>query len=347
MAAEPAASTDDWSTASSIFTRLRPEVFVALFTRSLLATYCSPTGAAVLNPMAVSDDVELDPRATSMAGDSFRRLFRTVQFLDTMLTTPDPPSTAAVDGSPGRAKADLLRHIREGHDAAKADRAALAADDAVRRPELRRLANPINDVQLVGACSAFTVSVKETFDEHWPTTVAAGEWDAWARVWIDITLSQTTEPEAVVAYLDEAQPDATRPSPYRMQHLVAATNRIRWGTGNEPPHRARTLAGVRLAENLRVDLEDGIPQVLRRSIRVGMDVFGDPEVNRLLLVPSSVFTRPARLALRVAPALCDPLIRRYVRMVLEHMYSDVPQHRWDDVFSPGPTTSGPRLDVDL
>ena len=131
MAAEPAASTDDWSTASSIFTRLRPEVFVALFTRSLLATYCSPTGAAVLDPMAVSDDVELDPRATSMAGDSFRRLFRTVQFLDTMLTTPDPPSTAAVDGSPGRAKTELLRHIREGHDAAKADRAALAADDAV------------------------------------------------------------------------------------------------------------------------------------------------------------------------------------------------------------------------
>lgn len=259
------ASECDWELASEFYSRFRLRIFLALFTRSLPASYCSPVGAALLAPgsyrsaAATQDHAKFDA-AVRMVGDSYRRLYRTLRFLDGLFAGGDD-RTAAL------ALADLAHHGAE----VRLD----SVDAATSQDEFPSLFNP---VLIVGGAVTFVIPVFEMFDEWCPDIGPESmpeAANAWARVWFDVALRLSGDGgtrEYLATALEGSDVD------------YAAARKI--ADEIEVSQRKRSYAGVRLMANLLLDLRDGLPYHERWMINFGIALFGERSVLDELLVPS-------------------------------------------------------------
>lgn len=265
----PFASAADWATAVEIHRKHATTMFLALFARSLPASFCSPSGAAVLDPAGLGVPWQVDPYRQSIMGDAFWRLGGTARFIDGFFG-PDP-----------ELRRRHLQAIRNGHDKWRDKvRNAVAALPAGPPSEL---ADPLNDEQILGTACTFVVPVRELFDEFGVPGRESIDWDAWSRVWCDIAVAQGADEAYVREQVGE---------PVNYERFRQASD------GIEAAHRARSLSGVRLMRNVLDDMRDGLPHWSRNTFMLGLGVFGEDEVLDLMLVPPRPGTGLARRVTR-------------------------------------------------
>lgn len=325
----------DWSVSAELFDRDRELIFTALFTRSLPATYTCPAGAALLDLRAHgmdNDSTSADGRA--LCDDSLPRLRMSAAFIEAMFVSDSPPGTAAdSERKSGRTKLEWLDGVERVHERVRTrvGLALAAAGDQV--PDSSLFNDPLGYEQCIGAGVSFVVPVVETLAERFGVVWTQSERDSWSRVWAEITLHQGLD--AVLKRLDcddylgwgpEAKPLL---GDFCYQDLVVAGVEIRQRT------QARSLSGVRLADKLRRDLEDAVPGILSPLINVGLGVFGDEHVNRLLLIPRSRFTPGAKRLARRYPRATRRCSRWFIRVVMRELERTEPEPQWDQRFPPG------------
>jgi len=326
---------DDWRTAHRLFTRDRELVFAALFTRSLPASYACAHGAALLDRGLHN---LAQPRSTpgaTMADDSLLRLRTTADFVHAMFMSPLPPGAPHDDARyDGRTKREWLERVAHVHSRVRrhVTRAATVHSHAVPDPAL--FDDPLGYEQMVGAGISFVSPVVEVLDEHFGQRWTTAERDSWARVWFEITLAQGLDDVLAKDDVDDYLGLRRRPvSELRYADVVAAADEIRQRS------QRRSLSGVRLADKLVRDLEDAVPTFARPLIRLGLTVFGDDEVNRLLRVPRTHGDRSTAVVSRMARPLVATLTRRFVQTVLREIASAEARPTWDEVFVPGLTAA--------
>jgi hypothetical protein len=252
----PFASETDWETAVEIHRSHATTMFLALFTRSLPASFCSPSGAAVLDPAGVGVPWVVDPHRQSIMADAFLRLGGTARHIDGFFDRD------------GEVRRRHLQAIRRGHDLWRQRVQDAVAAMPGPRPDV--LADPLNDEQILGTACTFVVPVRELFDEFRVPGSESIDWDAWSRVWCDIAVAQGADESYVREQLG---------GPVTYERFRAVSERIEAG------HRARSLAGVRLMRNVLDDLRDGLPHWSRNTFMMALGVFGEDEVLDLVLVP--------------------------------------------------------------
>lgn len=253
----PFASDDEWATAVAIHRTHATAMFLALFARSLPASFCSPSGAAVLDPAGVGVPWVVDPYSRSIMGDAFLRLGGTARHIDGFFD------------SDREVRRRHLQAIRRGHDLWRwRVRAALAEMPDDDQPD--ELADPLNDEQILGTACTFVVPVREMFDEFGVPVSEPIDWDVWAKVWCDIAVAQGAD----AAYVRDKVGD-----PVTYQGMCAASDEIEAG------NRSRSLAGVRVMRNVLDDMRDGLPHWSRNTFMLALGVFGEDDVLDLMLVP--------------------------------------------------------------
>lgn len=347
----------DWESAYELFRRDREIIFAALFARSLLATYTSPTGSAVLDLRAhnVGAANASGSRTVTMTGDSLARLRGTAQFVDAMFGNKHVPFDANdteffFDATKGK-WLDRIAHVH--------DRVRTLIDVALLDPEVPvdvdLFRNPIGLEQLLGSWVSFVVPVVETLEEQFNRKWTRNERDTWARVWFEITAYQglseaiaDADDEVIEKFFPEEHqffPELSDDEPRRIElaDITYATAQHMHDVIRQR-HWKRTLSGVRLADNLIRDLEDALPNALRWTVRIGAWVLGDPEVNRLLMVPSHRYLTPlASVYISIFPADGRRFSRWYVKMMLKEMYRTQHEAHWDQRFPPNPKIPPPEM----
>lgn len=322
----------DWATAHRLYRRDKELILAALFARSLPATYASPTGAAVLDPESLGASGVPRPAERSMIGDALPRLLRSAGFIDAMLANraaPGSPTDRGVDGSPS--KQELLASLGRIHRAVRAETLRAVSVKPEVGEHSHQGADPMGYEQCVGAGTAFVVPVVEVLHTRFAVEWTPNERDSWSRVWLEITHQQGLATALMRNATEDFLGWRGRPvSSFIFEDLALAARVI--GDRN----RASSLAGVRLADELRRSLEEVVPLHLRPLVLLGLEVFGDPETNRSLMVPASRLAPLAGLCARRSPSVTRRLCRRFIRRVLAEAAMAEPSRPWDEAFSPRP-----------
>ncbi|MEM7093229.1 MAG: hypothetical protein AAF567_09525 [Actinomycetota bacterium] len=320
---------EDWAVASRLFERDRALIYAVLFTRSLPATYASPHGAALLDLRAQNVTASPSPTASTMVDDSLGRLRRSRAFVDAMF------SSAACPGSSddtrvieGKSKEEWLHHVGNVHAMVRSAALQAVADAGSEVVDPGLLRDPLGYEQSIGAGVSFVVPVveglAECFGVHW----SREERDSWSRVWVEIARRQ-----GLAAAL--ARPGAddwlgwSRPlETFSYDDLKETERRIR------NINDRRSLAGVRLANKLRQDLEDALPALGRPLVNLGLAVFGDDDISRILMIPPSRSSGLAKRLSRRCPRLTRRMCERFIDVVLCAIEKAPPIAVWDEVYTP-------------
>lgn len=324
----------DWGTAKQLFDRDRELILAALFTRALPATYTSPAGAALLDLRAHGlSSAGQRPTAHALADDSLPRLRMSAAFIDAMFMSPEPPGIDDRAMSDGRTKLEWLDGVAQVHEHVRTMIAHAVDRAGCRVPDTSLFDEPLGYEQCIGAGVSFVVPVIETLAERYGVVWSADERDSWSRVWAEITLHQGLDAVLKDPVCDdwlgwgpEAKPTL---DDFSYGDFAVAAREVRRRT------QACSLSGVRLADKLRRDLEDAVPGMLRPLVGIGLEVFGDPAVNRLLHQPEPRFASVAAVGARCSPALTRTVTRRFIRIVLRELDHAQPEPAWDAQFAPG------------
>ena len=296
------ATEEDWKIACGFYQEHRLRVFLALFARSLPATFCSASGAAILAPGSYNIDAAiLDPTVANaahrMIGDAYDRLYSTLGFLDRTFSGKD------------RTRAEAISGVNDAH--ARVVQRFTTLND----PQFLPLHDPVH---IIGAAVSFVVPIFEMFDEWCPEIVEERREcaDSWARVWMDLAV-MLEGPGGSAAELKGHFIDKD----CSYQSVKSVADKI------EKSNRQRTYAGVRLMNNLIVDMRDGLPRREAWMIDFGIALFGEVEVLETLLVPRHRFvarSRPVLKRLFSAPLIGrvfwwqnERVMRRYLKLMKE------------------------------
>lgn len=298
------ASSDDWKAAHDAWERYEGLICMNLALRSLPAGFASESGAAVLDPLAFASSAEPLPHAPqiqerAMIGDAFWRCIRTFEFLDEMFKTEGSPREDDV-------KLQKLVDVRNQHiDIGGRLRDSQIAD---RLKEMHPDRAPMDGFQMVGSACSFVVPVAVGFEEMRLDVRGEVDWDAWTRVWFEITAWQSEEAGDWLNNHHHPQPSCLEDAKC-IETLIY---------NEEPPKR--TLGGVRLMRNLFADIYDALPRPVRPLLRIGFTYAGIESVNRRLLLRESrlgALMRPhrhrGRLLGHVTWRVCDWSIRRLIK----------------------------------
>lgn len=250
--------------AAATYRRHRDWLVTAFLARSLPDSFAAAKGAAVLMPRSVDVDIDgggdVDRRPSSLRGDAALRTRRTLDFVDGMFGVGD-----ADDGDTAAEGVDRVRHRHAHH------RRALVDADW----DTTTLGEPINQEDMLGTVCTFVEPPMRMFAEHLPGRIRDSEWNAWAAAWCDIGCSLGLDPAFVTIVDDGVRRYVTAAELARIAHVIRRRQ------------HARSVAGVQLMGGLLEDLEDAVPRPLSPFVSAAVAAFGDPELNRLLIVPPS------------------------------------------------------------
>jgi hypothetical protein len=275
VSGEPWATSQDWQDAHRFYAANRTMILLALLTRSLPASFASPEGAAAIDPAGIGLEPLGSTHSRALIGDAFARVDATLDFVEALLGSDT-----------GGEIADVLAPVRIAHHQYRRRllQGGTSPVPGVSTWPSEELGEPISLEQLLGTVCVVVVPVREMLEA---SQLVAGDppWDAWARVWAEVGRGLGLPRAFLEHQLDDK--------------AMTYDTLARVGERIEVANRSRSLSGVRLLDHLVRHLTDGFPRPLAAFASQAVQALGDPEVNRILLAPST----PGGVLLRTAFAM--------------------------------------------